>query len=75
MKKKVKYFDCLKKFLFQEKWKYKNIIWVHRKRNAVKIIKVFINWKSKGYLELDKLNRNIYIDTKTSEDVILSTDY
>lgn len=72
MKKKARFFDCLKKFLLEKK--YKNIISVHRKRNSVKIVKVFINWKNKGYLELDKLNRNIYIETN-SDEVLLSTDY
>lgn len=74
MKKKIKTFDCLKKFLFLKESRYKNIIWVHRKRNTTKIIKVFINWKSKGYLELNKLNRNLHIETNADE-VNLFTDY
>ncbi|PZM81823.1 hypothetical protein DLH72_04985 [Candidatus Gracilibacteria bacterium] len=74
MKKKIKTFDCLKKFLFLKESRYKNIIGVHRKRNTTKIIKLFINGKNKGYLEFDKKNRNLHIETSTDE-VNLFTDY
>lgn len=75
MKKKVEFFDCLKKFLFLDK-KIKNIYKVWRSRNTNKIIKVFINWKFNWYVKLDKLNRNLHIETQNQNDEInLFTDY
>ena len=74
MKKKVKFFDCLKKFLFLDNWKNMKAIW--RKRNNLKIVKIYINWKNKWYLKLDKLSRNLHIETQNQNDEInLFTDY
>lgn len=74
MKKKVEFFDCLKKFLFLDNWKNMKAIW--RKRNNFKIVKIYINWKNKWYLKLDKLSRNLHIETQNQNDEInLFTDY
>ncbi len=74
MKKKVEFFDCLKKFLFLDNWKNMKAIW--RKRNNLKIVKIYINWKNKWYLKLDKLSRNLHIETQNQNDEInLFTDY
>lgn len=73
MKKKVEFFDCLKKFLFLDNWKNMKAIW--RKRNNLKIVKIYINWKNKWYLKLDKLSRNLHIETEDKKEVNLYTDY
>lgn len=77
MKKKVQFYDCLKKFSILDNFKdTKNIKMVKYRRNTTKIIKVFLNWKNLGFLRLDKLNRNLYIETKDkNEDINLFTDY
>ena len=72
MKKKVEFFDCLKKFLFLDNWKNMKAIW--RKRNNFKIVKIYINWKNKWYLK--KMSRNLHIETNNKNDEInLFTDY
>ena len=77
MKKKAKIYDCLKKFSILDNFKdTKNSKMVKYRRNTTKIIKVFLNWKNLGFLRLDKLNRNLYIETKDkNEDINLFTDY
>lgn len=76
MKKKAKIYDCLKKFQFLWNEKLKSLRNIQRKRNETKIIKVFINWEKIWYISLDKLNRNLHIETKNKTDkVILFTDY
>ena len=74
MKKKVEFFDCLKKLLFLDK-KINNIYKVWRSRNTNKIIKVFINWKFNWYVKLDKLNRNLHIETEANSEIKIFTDY
>lgn len=75
MKKKVEFYDCLKKFLFLDK-KIKNIYKVWRSRNTNKIIKVSVNWKFRWYVKFGKLERNLHIETQNQNDEInLFTDY
>lgn len=73
MKKKVTFYDCLKKFKISEDLNHFSKI--NRKRNNIKIIKVFINWKFNWYVKLDKLNRNLHIETEEKKEVNLFTDY
>lgn len=73
MKKKVKFYDCLKKFKTSEDLNHFSKI--NRKRNNIKIIKVFINWRFNWYVKLDKLNRNLHIETEEKKEVNLFTDY
>ncbi len=77
MKKKAKIYDCLKKFSILDKNKdTKNIKMVKYRRNTTKIVKIFLNWKNHWFLRLDKLNRNLHIETQNQNDEInLFTDY
>lgn len=77
MKKKAKIYDCLKKFSILDKNKdTKNIKMVKYRRNTTKIVKIFLNWKNHWFLRLDKLNRNLHIETNNKNDEInLFTDY
>ena len=77
MKKKAKIYDCLKKFSILDKNKdTKNIKMVKYRRNTTKIVKIFLNWKNHCFLRLDKLNRNLHIETNNKNDEInLFTDY
>ena len=58
MKKKVEFYDCLKKFLFLDK-KINNIYKVWRSRNTNKIIKVFVNWNNKFYIIFYNITKKI----------------
>lgn len=75
MKKKVEFYDCLKKFKFINNDKLRSIRSINRKRNETKIIKVFINWNNKWYIKLDKLNRNLHIETEDNSEIKIFTDY
>lgn len=70
--KKIKLYDCLKKFFYNKD--FKNMSSIYRKRNNSKIVKIIINWKNKWYVKLDKLNRNLIIKTTDSK-IDLFTDY
>lgn len=72
MKKKAVFYSCLKQLLFFKKYNSMKTIW--RKRNTQKIVRVFIDGEKYGYLNLDRLNKNIYIEKKDDK-IILFTDY
>ena len=70
---KVWYNKLLKFFLDCSEFNTKKKI--SRARNRVKLVKVFVNWKSKWYIKLDRLNRNLHIEVKNNNEVDLFSDY